>query len=239
MTALLDRALAARVLAELRAQLATGYRLQAITVWQPWSWAILHAGKPAENRTWVLPRHLAGKWVALHAGAGQSGRQLADDSESIREMFAINVPPSLPRRALVGLVKFSSAHRLERLPRPTTEWDCGPWCWDVGDRLALPKPVLASGAQGFWIVPDDLVGQVLEQLTSPPAAGTGQIACGKCGAPATGVGGSVAEGSTHLPLCGACLAPADVFVPLAEMSADRIRRLAEAFPFTRPEEGQP
>lgn len=41
-------------------------RSPALSIWQPWLWAIMWAGKNIENRTW--PTRYQG-WVALHAGA--------------------------------------------------------------------------------------------------------------------------------------------------------------------------
>lgn len=41
--------------------------LYALTVWQPWAWALFH-GKPVENRTWHPPKRLLGQVVAIHAG---------------------------------------------------------------------------------------------------------------------------------------------------------------------------
>lgn len=222
-------ALAARVLAELRAQLATG-PLQAVTVWQPWSWAILEAGKPAENRSWALPQRLWGKWVGLHAGVGGGGRQLADESQDIRDVFKIKVPPDLPRRVLVGLVKFSRGYPLEQLPRPRTEWDCGPWCWEVADRLAFSSTISISGAQGFWFVPAAETSQLLLQLAAAagePAAGP--VGCSLCGAPAIYIR-TPAGSRVGAPACGACCSGTDLCVPLAALLPGRLAELARHFP---------
>jgi len=42
--------------------------VKALTLWQPWSWAIAHAGKRVENRTWAPPASVIGQRVAIHAG---------------------------------------------------------------------------------------------------------------------------------------------------------------------------
>jgi hypothetical protein len=54
-----------------------GGRVRALTVQQPWAWAIVHGGKDVENRT----RNLAGSYrgpVAIHAGK-QVSRDGVDD----------------------------------------------------------------------------------------------------------------------------------------------------------------
>lgn len=56
--------------------------MKAITVRQPWAWAICHAGKRVENREWnkspgmiAQARRLVGQTIAIHAAQGgtQSG----------------------------------------------------------------------------------------------------------------------------------------------------------------------
>jgi hypothetical protein len=42
--------------------------MQALTLWQPWAWAMAFAGKPVENRTWAPPHSLLGQRIAIHAG---------------------------------------------------------------------------------------------------------------------------------------------------------------------------
>jgi len=42
--------------------------LPAISIRQPWAWAILHAGKDVENRTWALPKKYLNRPILIHAG---------------------------------------------------------------------------------------------------------------------------------------------------------------------------
>lgn len=155
----------AKVLEELKLQILTpagGGALRAITLHQPWAWAILHAGKTVENRTWPLARWATGKWIALHAGAPQ--RTEADDAEWIRTTFGLHVPANTGR-GLVGLVKFGMPRPpVARRTQPEHQWEFGPWCWPITDRLALPSAIPIRGAQGFWVVPPGPPDQILEQL---------------------------------------------------------------------------
>lgn len=41
----------------------------AITLWQPWAWAISDYTKRIENRTWAPPNWRKGQTMAIHAGA--------------------------------------------------------------------------------------------------------------------------------------------------------------------------
>lgn len=41
--------------------------MKAITLWEPWAWAVAYAGKWIENRTWRPPRTAILKPIAIHA----------------------------------------------------------------------------------------------------------------------------------------------------------------------------
>jgi hypothetical protein len=43
--------------------------MKAITLWQPWASLVLIGAKPYEFRSWLPPRNLRGKRIAIHAGA--------------------------------------------------------------------------------------------------------------------------------------------------------------------------
>ena len=66
--------------------------IYALTVRQPWAWAIIHAGKDFENRDW--PKHPARRFsgrVCIHAGLSM----LKEEYEAARafiEWFGIEVP---------------------------------------------------------------------------------------------------------------------------------------------------
>jgi len=42
--------------------------MKALTLKQPWAWAVAHAGKDVENRTWKPPASVIGQRIAIHAG---------------------------------------------------------------------------------------------------------------------------------------------------------------------------
>lgn len=42
--------------------------MKALTLKQPWAWAVAHAGKDVENRTWKPPASVIGHRIAIHAG---------------------------------------------------------------------------------------------------------------------------------------------------------------------------
>lgn len=74
--------------------------MKALSIRQPWIWAMFHLGKDVENRTWST--RIRGR-VMLHA----SQKYDHDGAKWIEENFGI-VPPdqhSLPRGGFVGSVE--------------------------------------------------------------------------------------------------------------------------------------
>lgn len=64
-----------------------GGQVKALTIRQPYAWAICHAGKRIENRAWLkapsllaVARRLVGQRIAIHAAAGGGKRDDFDDA---------------------------------------------------------------------------------------------------------------------------------------------------------------
>src|SRR5260370_26794605 len=106
--------------------------MKALSVCQPWAWAILHGGKTVENRS--RPTRHRGPLV-IHAS--RSRRYVGRDYSVLL--------PGLPRwdqlefGTLVGLVEVV---------------DCvpGPWCWMM-DNPRPCRPVAYKGHISFFNVP--------------------------------------------------------------------------------------
>lgn len=171
MTAPLHQKTAARVLEELRRQLQPGIhrfpQLRAVTLHQPWAWAILYGGKTVENRVWRLSRLFCGKWIALHAAVPQKNE--VELGKWLRTAAGLAVPPPEKiGRGIVGLVKFGTPFQVDpdgfAGRKPQNVWEVGPWCWPIEDRVAIPEPIPLKGMQGFWFVAQDPKEQLLGQL---------------------------------------------------------------------------
>lgn len=128
--------------------------MRALTIRQPWAGAIVHQTKRVENRTWKLPAAHHGARILIHAGA-----QLDKNAE-------VNGPHLDVFSAIVGIVTIADCHWAD-------EWDCcGPWAfnqayhWTLTDVVALPEPVPAKGALGFWTPAEEIVNAALRQDTA-------------------------------------------------------------------------
>lgn len=127
--------------------------MKALTIRQPWSGAIAHQTKRVENRTWKLPAKHEGARILIHAGAQ-------------RDRNAIVYGPNLDvYSAVVAVATITGCHWAEQ-DRP-----CGPWSeddvyhWTLTDVIALPEPVPAKGALGFWTPDEETVNAALRQET--------------------------------------------------------------------------
>lgn len=86
--------------------------LPAISIRQPWAWAILNAGKDVENRTWAIPEKYIGHPVLLHTGR----RRDAEGEIYLREELGLDLPPALQLGGIVGMVQFGGV--VESSPSP-------------------------------------------------------------------------------------------------------------------------
>ena len=77
-------------------------KLYALSIRQPWAWAILYAGKDVENRSWVLPASHVGKPVLIHAGL----REDKMAKLSLSHDGGFNIPKYLPQGGIVGIMMF-------------------------------------------------------------------------------------------------------------------------------------
>jgi hypothetical protein len=147
-------------------QLEEATSLQALTLWQPWAWAVVtpEAGKDVENRGWEPPQSAMGKALAIHAGATYS----QEAAEDIRQGLGLAVPakPAIPMKAVVGVAV------LEKVVRDSASaWAIpGHRHWVLSQALALPAPVPCNGAQGLWRVPEEVFLKVKEQVLGQQAS---------------------------------------------------------------------
>ncbi len=125
----------------------------ALTVHQPWAWAIIHGGrlrKDVENRSWKPPAALIGQRIAIHASktfdryCGQTLALLG---------ITIEWPPGYEYGAIIGTVKVVRCEGNHQ-----SAWAIpDQWHWVLSDPIALDKPIPCRGYQGLWNVPEEIV----------------------------------------------------------------------------------
>ena len=112
----------------------------ALTVKQPFAWAIVAGVKDVENRSWRPPRGLIGKRIWIHAGS--QPHPLWEDLYG-----DIPVPP-LAFGAILGSVTVADIV----LSSPS-RWFLGPIGWVLRDARMLKRPRSMPGRQGLWSYP--------------------------------------------------------------------------------------
>lgn len=145
--------------------------MKALTVQQPWAWAIMHGGKSVENRStrWQYRGPLA-----IHAGKGWAGDDALSKVEQLTDTRLL--PGGFILGAILGVVDLIDVHDCL-----STACTCGrnPWAERAVNAsgyfplhlvLANPRPVRSipcKGALGLWTVPTD-IARALDEL--PPGA---------------------------------------------------------------------
>lgn len=144
--------------------------VRVLTLRQPWAWAIAHAGKDVENRTWGTSwRGLLG----IHAGLaldehGSHDQRVLAARTALGLDTARHWPAQEPRGALVAAVQLVGVHL-------ATGACCdSPWGqrwadgtsrpvhhWELAEVHQLLEPIPATGRQGLWD-PGDHLARKLE-----------------------------------------------------------------------------
>lgn len=119
----------------------------ALSVRQPWAWAIVHAEKDIENRTWQAVNHgLAQRGrIAIHAAKGMTRDEYEEAREFIdRQGYTCPGPTALFRGGIIGSVEV-----VDVVTKSDSPWFFGP----RGLVLREPKAcrfIPAIGALGYF-----------------------------------------------------------------------------------------
>ncbi|WP_088348939.1 MULTISPECIES: ASCH domain-containing protein [Rhodomicrobium] len=121
----------------------------ALSVRQPWAWAILHAGKDIENRDWHT--NLRGPFL-IHAAKGMSRVEYADFIvfyDNVIRPEAPELPPCPPPDQLQfgGIV--GEAKILDCVRRHPSPWFAGRYGFVLTEACAVPFRPL-KGSLGFF-----------------------------------------------------------------------------------------
>jgi hypothetical protein len=162
--------------------------VKALTVQQPWAWAIAHGGKMPENRTQVWAHRGD---LAIHAGARWSERGGAftslvhaamtpflTDAQRRRPLDPAEHTDRFAFRAVVAVVNVTDCHRCEDGCCPGSPWAETHYT-EHGGRLRgdvthlvydnvrpLDVPVPCTGMQGMWTLPGEVEAAVRAQVGS-------------------------------------------------------------------------
>jgi hypothetical protein len=143
--------------------------MRALSVLQPWAWAIAKGHKSVENRDWPPPKGTIGSRIAIHASKKPVGQEDREEFDEQMFEFQIFAPdwPTMPYGAVVAVATlrgFVDAAGAKTLPRNAYRWFVGTYGWLFDDVVELPEPVPAKGSLGLWVMTSDVETAVLHQL---------------------------------------------------------------------------
>lgn len=153
----------------------------ALSLWTPWAWCILHARKTIENRSLKFPRHFRGEfWLhaSLWPGNGRKPLSAGKQHELVDEFLAAVDKSGQPRDAFPP-IKFGQLDNMRGkiVGRATVtgyvEESDSPWYVPgslgivVANPVALATPIAASGALGWWRVPEATLAELHASGTQP------------------------------------------------------------------------
>jgi hypothetical protein len=125
---------------------------KALSIQQPWAWAILYAGKRVENRSWYT-RFRGRIWI--HAGLHVDSDSIEDLADEIRRVPEPR-PPAF-RGAIVGQARIVDCIRAQDVPAEQRSWANGPWCFILEDVEPVAAPIPLKGRLGLFDVPAEVL----------------------------------------------------------------------------------
>ena len=120
--------------------------MRALSIRQPWAWAVAAGMKRIENRRWRVSYRGP---LAIHAA-----RVVETEAYARCEALAGRpVPANLALGAVIAVVHLADIVMASELRGDP--WAEGPWCWLFDDVMPI-CPVACPGAQQLFTLPDDV-----------------------------------------------------------------------------------
>ena len=124
--------------------------VRALTLRQPWAWAVIHGGKDAENRRW---RTTYRGPLLIHAGKNTE----RDPEATARLLWMMADPEAFgqpraawqARQAIIGVVRLSDILTDSRSPWATAGW----YHWMFEFAAPVDPAIPCLGRPGLWVPP--------------------------------------------------------------------------------------
>jgi hypothetical protein len=144
--------------------------MRTISLWQPWATLVALGAKRIETRHWRAPAALVGQRIGIHAAKTRTHLPLAHTPPFDGHLDQV----ALPLGAVVATAVLDRCSEITergarelaaRLPDEYAFglYEPGRYAWVLRDLIALPEPVPFRGSQGFFDVPDEMLGAAVPQ----------------------------------------------------------------------------
>jgi hypothetical protein len=130
--------------------------MKALSIRQPWLYAILHEGKDVENRSRRI--HHRG-WIALHASGRPNLEARFPRGHRVPDFDALSYS------AICGVARL-----VDVVERSRSKWFWRPvdgavnFGWVLEDATPLKQPIPAKGALGLWNLTGSQIRSIQKQL---------------------------------------------------------------------------
>lgn len=127
----------------------------ALSVAQPWAWALVHGTKRIENRRWRT--RYRGNLV-IHASTSRSW--LAVFRENRRDQRLLRGVPrdrELDFGCLIGMVQLKAIFGLKDAQQIQSDFAEGPWCWYLTNPRPFVRPIPYRGELGLFPIDDEIL----------------------------------------------------------------------------------
>ena len=146
--------------------------MKALSIRQPWAWAIFHAGKAHENRTWTA--RYRGP-LLVHASATMTDDDVADFRDAMRADPRLRAAVDAAGGVALGELRamrggfVGVAEIVDCVSESPSPWFFGPRAFVLENRRPAPF-VPYKGARGLFEVPEEIAARVLEGAAALPVA---------------------------------------------------------------------
>jgi len=125
--------------------------VRAISVCQPYAWAIVAGLKDVENRLYGTPhRGLLAIHAPLRPYVGMRDILHPDRPVHLEENGVLVPHDEMIYGAILGVVNLIDCVRPSHAYYPPSRWAHGPWCWLLRNPRQFAKPVPYKGRQRIW-----------------------------------------------------------------------------------------
>lgn len=125
-------------------------RPKAISIRQPWAWAVIHAGKDVENRSEAAVRVMAkavGQRIFIHASLSNDRTQFEQSLDFLDDIgVARPAPGALERGGIIGSAKIECL-----VTRSDSPWFFGPCALRLVDPRPLPFFAVRGQLNLFYV----------------------------------------------------------------------------------------
>lgn len=142
--------------------------MKALTIKQPWLWAITNSTKRVENRTWKPPYSMIGQRIALHGSARIEQSEMMACRRicpaPLPHMMDLTTGAIIATAIIRGYVVVNDQGGVTEQSRSAASyeprgdrWFFGPVGWILDDVRKMAEPITCKGALGLWNVPAPIV----------------------------------------------------------------------------------